>query len=251
MNSQAEFESRLLSFKPPSAKAKGKQRELSQEPSPDDWSWLMPHPDELSPEFKSRVDLERIREVMANEPRPGAHDEDSFDEEIDELRWKLDRLFGWVSSAVQMTNLVEAEIDQRFALLSHALSSRSLPPPPPLPRPPSRGNGSLSTGVAAQLALVQMHRRRGHSPVYPPGESPRDILRALSRIDKERPPRPPPIPSLQDGGGADDARRRAVREVQRAQEGGSGGVGERKLTGLPAGVGVATPRKLLGTPRRR
>lgn len=254
VNSRAELESRHALFKPPSAKAKGKQRAVSQEPSADDWSWLIPHPEELSPGFESRIDLKRITEVMAGEPRTRDTHEDPLDEDIDELRWKLDRLFGWVSSAVQMTDVVETEIDHRFMLLSHALLSLSLPPPPPLPRSSSRGCGSSSTGVAAQLALVQMHRGRGHPPIHPPGESPRDILRALSRIDKQWPPRPPPLPSSsQDGGGggADDARRRAVREVQRVQEGGSGGVGERKLTGLPTGVGVATPRKVLGTPRRR
>ncbi|KAL4064226.1 Mis12-Mtw1 protein family-domain-containing protein [Scleroderma yunnanense] len=262
VNSRAELECRYLSFKPPSAKSKGKQRAISQEPFADgDWSWLMPNPDDLSPRFKSRVDLQRIRDVMASEPRPGTSEHDPLDRDIDDLRWKLDNVFVYVNSAVQMTDIVEAEINRRFMLLSHALSTLSLPPPP-LPRPPSQG--SSSTGVSAQLPLV--HRRPRYPLVHPPGESPRDILRALSRIDKDRPPGaralPPPFLPPPGGGGdgnvgaaAEAARRRAVREVQRVQEGGSGGVGERRLTGLPLGVGGGvgvgnTPRKVLGTPRR-
>lgn len=60
---------------------------------------------------------------------------------------------------------------------------------------------------------------------------PQDVLRALSRIDMQRPP-------AQVG----DSARRAAREAQRANE--SSNV-ERKLTGIPN-----TPRKAPGTPRR-
>lgn len=72
-------------------------------------------------------------------------------------------------------------------------------------------------------------------------QDPQDLLRALSRVDAERPP------AL-----VGDAARRAVREVQRVNEG--GGVGERRLTstglGLASAQGGATPRKTVGTPRR-
>jgi len=67
---------------------------------------------------------------------------------------------------------------------------------------------------------------------------PQDLLRALSRLDAERPP-------SQVG----DQARRAVREVQRVNE--RGGVGERRLTMTGTGTGLgATPRKGVSTPRR-
>ncbi|KAF9232961.1 Mis12-Mtw1 protein family-domain-containing protein [Melanogaster broomeanus] len=225
-NSNADLEKRRQALKPPSsAKAKGKQRATSQELS-DDWSWLLPREGDLSDEFKEKIDLELIKQVMSSEPLAGSEFRGPLDREIEDLQFKVDSLFSHVNSAVQTTNFAEAELDHRFSLLSLALSARShsLPPPP----------SSSSTSLSSHLPWT---KRRGMS--HPPGESPRDILRALSRIDKERPP-----------GKIGDAARRAVREVQRVQEGGSSGVGERRLTGLAPGVG-ATPRKVPGTPRRR
>ncbi|KIJ60374.1 hypothetical protein HYDPIDRAFT_117290 [Hydnomerulius pinastri MD-312] len=224
VNSKADLEKRRQALKSPSsAKAKGKQRATSQE-LPDDWSWLLPRGDDLSGGFEEKVNLDLIKQVMSTEPQPGSEPQGPLDQEIGDLQFKVDSLFSYVNSAVQTTNVAEAELDHRFSLLSLALSARSRSLPPPL--------GS-STSLSSHLPLTQ----RGVS--HPPGESPRDILRALSRIDKERPP-----------GKIGDAARRAVREVQRVQEGGTGGVGERRLTGLAPGVG-ATPRKVPGTPRRR
>lgn len=217
MESRAELEQRRESHKSISAKVRGKQRATSQEPS-DDWSWLLPGDDELSDDFKLKVDLALIKSVMASDSRT---EEDSLDKALADLPYNLDILRSYVNSAVQMTNIVEAELDHHSLLLSHALRSGSL------------SLSDTSTGVLMHLPLV----RRGVSHI--PGESPRDIFRALSRIDKERPP-----------GEIGDAVRRAVREVQRVQEGAMAGAGERRLTGLPPGVG-ATPRKVPGTPRRR
>ncbi|KIK94457.1 hypothetical protein PAXRUDRAFT_142814 [Paxillus rubicundulus Ve08.2h10] len=215
--SNADLEKRRQALNPPSsAKAKGKQRETLQEPL-DDWSWLLPREGDLSDEFKEQVDLELIKQIMSDPPEP-------LNREMEDLQFKIDSLFSYVNSAVHTTDMTEAELDHRFSLLSLALSARSHSLPPP--------SSSSSTSLSSHLPLT-----RGAS--HPPGESPRDILRALSRIDKERPP-----------GKIGDAARRAVREVQRVQEGGSGGVGERRLTGLAIGVG-ATPRKVPGTPRRR
>lgn len=59
-------------------------------------------------------------------------------------------------------------------------------------------------------------------------------MRALTRVDKERPP-----------GMVTDAAWRAAREVQRVGESGVGAVGKRRLTGVPV-----TPKKMPGTPRR-
>ncbi|KAG9314948.1 Mis12-Mtw1 protein family-domain-containing protein [Chiua virens] len=217
-NSKADLEKRRQSLNPPaSAKAKGKQRATSHELPDDDWSWLIPREEDLTDEFRDKVDLELIKCVMSSGPHP------SMDQEIGDLQFKVDSLCSYVNSAVKATEVAEAELDYRFSLLSLAVSARShsLPPPP-----------SSSTMFSSYLP----HTLRGFS--HPPGEGPRDILRALSRIDKERPP-----------GKIGDAARKAVREVQRAQEVGTG-AGERRITGLALGVG-ATPRKVPGTPRRR
>lgn len=223
-SSKADLEKRRQALKPPpSAKAKGKQRATSQEPD-DDWSWLVPREEDLSDGFKDKIDLELIKQVMSSEPRPGTEFQGPLDQSIEDLQYEADNLYAYVNSAVQTTNMAEAELDYRFSLLSLALSARShsLPPPP-----------SSSSTLSSYLPYTQ--RALSH----PPGESPRDILRALSRIDKERPP-----------GKIGDAARKAVREVQRVQVVGSGGVGERRITGLAPGLG-ATPRKVPGTPRRR
>lgn len=161
---------------------------------------------------------------MSSEPQPGTEFQGPLDQKIGELEFKVDKLSSYVNLAVQAADVAEAELDYRFSLLSLALSARSHSLPPP---------SSSSPTFASYLLRTQ----RGLS--HPPGESPRDILRALSRIDKERPP-----------GKIGDAARKAVREVQRVQVVGSGGAGERRITELAPGVG-ATPRKVPGTPRRR
>ncbi|KAG1821579.1 Mis12-Mtw1 protein family-domain-containing protein [Suillus subaureus] len=132
----------------------------------------------------------------------------------------VDSLFSFVHSAVQTTNVAESELDYRFSLLSLALSTRSRS------LPPSSQSSSLSSHLPIQRSLSQ----------HP--EDQQDLFRALSRVDMDRPPAK-----------VGDAARRAVREVQRVKEGG-GFAGERRLTGLPSGVG-ATPRKIPGTPRRK
>ena len=223
-NSKADLERRRQALKPPSsAKAKGKQRATSQEPQ-DDWSWLVPREEDLSDGFKDKVDLELIKQVVSSEPQPGTEFQGAMDQTIGDLRFKVDNLYSYVNSAVQATDMAEAELDYRFSLLSLALSARSHSLPP---------TSSSSSTLGSYLPRTQ----RGLS--HPPGESPRDILRALSRIDKERPP-----------GKIGDAARKAVREVQRVQVVGSGGVGDRRITEVWPGVG-ATPRKVPGTPRRR
>lgn len=186
--------------------------------------WLVPREEDLSDVFKDKIDLELIKQVVSSEPPAGTKFQGPLDHEVEDLQFKVDSLYSYVNSAVQATDMAEAELDYRFSLLSLALSARShsLPPPP-----------SSSSSLSSCLPRTQ----RGLS--HPPGESPRDVLRALSRIDKERPP-----------GKIGDAARKAMREVQRAQVVGSGGVGERRITGLAPGVG-ATPRKVPGTPRRR
>ncbi|KAF8632735.1 hypothetical protein AX15_001706 [Amanita polypyramis BW_CC] len=86
------------------------------------------------------------------------------------------------------------------------------------------------------------------------GVDPRDVFRALSLVDRTRPP------AL-----VGDAARRAAREVQRVVQGdyygsagvggaGEGVVGERRITGVVGSAGAGgvlhTPRKAPATPRR-
>ncbi|KAH0832997.1 Mis12-Mtw1 protein family-domain-containing protein [Lanmaoa asiatica] len=193
-SSKADLEKRRRALEPPSsAKAKGKQRATSQELQ-DDWSWLVPREEDLSDGFKDKIDLELIKQVVSSEPPAGTEFQGSLDQEVGDLQFKVDNLYSYVNSAVQATDMAEAELDYRFSLLSLALSARSHSLPPP---------SCSSSSLSSYLPPTQ----RGFS--HPPGESPRDILRALSRIDKERPP-----------GKIGDAARKAVREVQRVQGGG-------------------------------
>ncbi|KAG1835148.1 Mis12-Mtw1 protein family-domain-containing protein [Suillus variegatus] len=217
-NSKADLERRRQALQSPSSvKAKGKQRAASQEP-PDDWGWLLPREDELSDAFREKINPDLIKHIMSD-VRSGSRN--TLDERIAGVHFKVDSLFSFVHSAVQATNVAESELDYRFSLLSLALSTRSRS------LPPSSQISSLSSHLPIQ---------RGSSQ-HPP-EDQQDLFRALSRVDMDRPPAK-----------VGDAARRAVREVQRVQEGG-GFAGERRLTGLPFGIG-ATPRKVPGTPRRK
>lgn len=117
-------------------------------------------------------------------------------------------------AALECTRSIEDELDRRFADLNIAITSTNVLPPIP--------NGSLPTRL--------LHIPHGPTP-HPIMTDPQDVLRALSRIDMQRPP-------AQVG----DSARRAAREAQRANE--LSNV-ERKLTGIPN-----TPRKAPGTPRR-
>lgn len=217
-NSKTDLERRRQALQPPSSgKSKGKQRAVSQEP-PDDWGWLLPREDELSDTFREKIDPDLIKRIMSD---VRSESRNILDERIAGVHFKVDSLFSFFHSAVQTTNVAESELDYRFSLLSLALSTRSRS------LPPSSQSSSLSSHLPIQ---------RGSSQ-HPP-EDQQDLFRALSRVDMDRPPAK-----------VGDAARRAVREVQRVKEGG-GFAGERRLTGLPSGVG-ATPRKIPGTPRRK
>jgi kinetochore protein Mis13/DSN1 len=162
-------------------------------------------------EFKARIPL-------FIPPPPSFHWADiyTFIDQIDSLHASL-------NTALQTTNAVTDDLDARFSLLSLSLSSRSQ-------SLPAFSSALLSN--PSTLSNPTLYRTTSLSHPHP---DPQDLLRALSRIDVERPP-------AQIG----DEARRAVREVQRVNEGGR--VGERRLT-ITGGAGVgATPRK--GTPRR-
>ena len=117
-------------------------------------------------------------------------------------------------AALKSTRKIEDELDWRFADLNSAITSTNVLPPIP--------NNALPPRL-----LHIPHGSDQHQILT----DPQDVLRALSRIDMQRPP-------AQVG----DSARRAAREAQRANE--SLNI-ERKLTGIPN-----TPRKAPGTPRR-
>lgn len=127
---------------------------------------------------------------------------------------QLDNVGQRSQAALQCTDKIRDELDRRFADLSTVITSMNVLPPIPSDSLPPR----------------LLHIPLGPSP-HPIVTDPQDILRALSRIDIQRPP-------TQVG----DSARRAAREAQRANESSNA---ERKLTGVPN-----TPRKAPGTPRR-
>ena len=138
------------------------------------------------------------------------------------LAIQVDSLHSYLNSALQATNAAQQDMDARFAQLKLTLSSRSHSVPP-------------SSHPPTHPPIHKLTRARSQ-----PATDPQDFLRALSRIDVERPPAM-----------VSDAARRAMREVRRVNEGG-GGVAERRLTNTGLGLAVGsgqTPRKI-GTPRR-
>ncbi|EIN10116.1 hypothetical protein PUNSTDRAFT_52198, partial [Punctularia strigosozonata HHB-11173 SS5] len=159
----------------------------------------------LPPTFRGPGGVQLARAVLADEiPR-----RNKLAERVSALPFEIDRMHASVSAARLYTHAVESHLDSYFASLSlatHSSTSASTSRPPrlnPAPRP-------LSEPPAAKLDEPR---------------SPRDLLRALARVDVERPPTK-----------VSEAARKAMREVQRAAK-------ER------ADV-MHTPRKPPPTPRR-
>jgi kinetochore protein Mis13/DSN1 len=149
--------------------------------------------------------------------------EAELERRIPDVAFKIDHLYSLASTARTTVDVLERTLDQRFNLLSLHLAARSKIPPPI--HDPGSGSG-------AQILSRYVKRDVGTGP------DAMDVMRALARVDRERPPAM-----------VGDAARRAAREVQRAGESGVGAVGERRLTGVPPSSGM-TPRKVPGTPRR-
>lgn len=145
------------------------------------------------------------------------------------------------------------DLDRRFALLSLTLHARTDPQSQPHPQTSHLPHQPILSSLMPSATSSSC----SSSSRAPKKTDPREIFRALSRVDMTRPPQ-------QIG----DAARRAGREAQRARASaagigasgvlGSGGgrdaggdagerVQERKLTG----VAPATPRKVPGTPSRK
>ncbi|KAH9847254.1 Mis12-Mtw1 protein family-domain-containing protein [Lenzites betulinus] len=168
---------------------------------------------DLPDEFVSGGGVELARSIVSG----AASRKNPLSDRLQQLEYTVDRAHTFANAALQTTRVAEADLDRRFALLNISLTSRSQPAPPTTQTDPT----SLSSYIPPT------HPR-------PPVTDPQDLVRALSRIDAERPP-------AQVG----DAALRALREVQRATDA-SAGLAERRLTGVPP----PTPRKPPGTPRR-
>jgi kinetochore protein Mis13/DSN1 len=217
----------------PSAKGKEKQRALD-----DDAEWK-PREHELSEPFQRGVGLSKsvlgMRSVgdervvgTSRRSSVGARLgnlelEAELGRRIPELEFKLDQLRTYAHSARTTTNMAERALDQRFELLALNLTARSNP---------SMMLHDPGSSSGAQVLSTYLPRAAT-------GPDPMDLMRALSRVDKDRPPAM-----------VGDAARRAAREVQRVGESGVGAVGERRLTGVPPPNPSQTPRKTPGTPRR-
>ena len=213
-----------------SAKAKGKRRATG------NVNTTLPEEHELCPTSQTAFTL--AKSVLGMHHPTGADgkgrrgvtrsgkDREEVEAEIEGfmpgLEYTLDQIYSWMSAAKATTDIAERVLNEKFNILCANLASRVDPFPS---TSNSEGSGS---GTGEQLLSTYVLRER----VKRAGPDPADLMRALSRVDEERPP-------AQVG----EAARRAAREVQRAGEAGfAGSVGDKKLT---------TPRKMTpGTPRR-
>lgn len=201
-------------------------------------SYFVPQEHEISPEFRPALVLAKSvlghravgdeRPIGGGAGRRGSMNMSRSDMEAElkrrlpQLEYNVDQIFAFVSAARTTTNVAEKALNERFDLLSASLASRM----------GLHADGATAAAPGSATALLSTY-------VAPPGSmtgpaDQLDLLRALSRVDRERPPAM-----------VGDAARRAAREVQRAGENGTLAVGDRRLTGVPA-----TPRKAPGTPRR-
>ncbi|EKM58573.1 uncharacterized protein PHACADRAFT_171852 [Phanerochaete carnosa HHB-10118-sp] len=193
----------------PSAKAKGKRPATAADVA----LWDIGEKD-LPEHFRGRDGL-----IVARSLVDAAVDAQSpLRKRMEDLQETADWVRTLAHSALESTRLAEADLNQRFSLLSIALSSRIHP-------------GTLSF-ASTSPALSSYLPPTSSRP--PSTTDPQALLRAMSRVDAER-------PQTQVG----DAARRAARELQRVQDS-SNGMTERRLTGVPP----PTPRKPPGTPRR-
>jgi kinetochore protein Mis13/DSN1 len=156
---------------------------------------------------------------------PETRHADEIEAELDKrlgfsLEFKIDQIFSFVNAARATTYIAEKALNERFDIIASNLKSRLNPHPP---RPPSAAADSTHMPTTY---ITNPRSTAVPDPLY--------LMRALTRVDKERPP-----------GMVTDAAWRAAREVQRVGESGVGAVGERRLTGVPV-----TPKKMPGTPRR-
>ena len=184
----------------------------------------------------------------------------ALDEEIERrmhhVDFKLDYLLSCAHAARAMVKTAEELLNRWFEILEHNLSSRiNIQPGAPSTSSsssnPSDLGGFLAKYVPRRLPpagfAISGYEEEDDTPSsssatrFPPppppptsGMDPRDLLRALSVIDRTRPPAM-----------VGDAARRAARDVARAGETGIGVVGERPIQKVPT-----TPRRADRTIRR-
>ncbi|KAF8650299.1 hypothetical protein AX16_005307 [Volvariella volvacea WC 439] len=229
------------------ARSKGKGRategvdDTSFEPDPDLEEFWRPReidvPDNLRPalvlvnSILSPKTPEGRTESRRKSLSTAAIEIDDLDAEVTkrlpDVEFQLDCLRTFASEVRGTMRVAEDKLDRDFSMLKLNLASRSSS----LPQH-SSAESSSSVNAGSQLLMTYLPPEVRNTNA-PPGPNPRDLFRALSRVDKERPPAK-----------VGDAARRAAREVQRAGESGFAAVGERKLTGMH------TPRKTPATPRR-
>jgi len=157
--------------------------------------------------------VDMARQLLSE--RLSSSEDNRLSKRIAAVEDKLERLYHHAHSATQTTRAVEDDLNRRFSCLNVSLASSNV----------------LSSRSGHNLSTEQSHIPPSTS--RQPAVDPQEVLRALSRVDVERPP-------AQIG----DSARRAVMEIQRLNEL-SNGATERKLTGVPP-----TPRKTPGTPHR-
>ena len=149
-----------------------------------------------------------------------------LDKRFKSLEFNFDQLLSFIHAARAKTYVAERFLNEKFDIISSNLKSRlNLHPP----GGPSVAADSSSSSTQILTTYVTNPRSSSSGAA-----DPLDLMRALTRVDEERPP-----------GMVGDAAWRAAREVQRVGESGVGAVGERRLTGIPV-----TPKKTPGTPRR-
>jgi len=214
-----------------SAKAKGKRRATGNVDT------MLPEEHELCPTSQTAFTL--VKSVLGMHHPTGAdgkgrrgvtrsgRDREEVEAEIERLmpglEYTLDQIYSWMSAAKATTDIAERVLNEKFDILGANLASRVNP------FPSTRNSEGSGSETGQQLLSKYVLRER----VKTVGPDPADLMRALSRVDEERPPAK-----------VGEAARRAAREVQRAGEAGFAGSvgGEKKLT---------TPRKMTpGTPRR-
>lgn len=200
----AELEDRKKEF--PSAKARGKRPATAADIA----LWDISEKD-LPEHFRGRDSLALARGLVD----PAVDTQSLLRRRMEDLQETADWVRALTHCALESTRLAEADLNQRFSMLNIALSSRIQPD--------------------ALSAVSTLSSYLPPSSTRPPSTTdPQALLRAMSRVDAER-------PQTQVG----DAARRAARELQRANDS-SHGITERRLTGVPP----PTPRKPPGTPRR-
>lgn len=241
----------------PSAKAQGKKRAKSPGPISLSSRWN-PRGHELAPPFQAGLAIAKnvlglnegeghdeqivgpstsLQDPGGARPRAGIgnRSRDAVEAELAglmaEVEYKLDYVRFRASAVRTMAEVAEEMMDVRFRVLSKTLALRGVG---------VSVQGEGRDGGADVLGMYVRGSRgdgSGNGGISGHDHEPMELLRALARVDIERPPAM-----------VGDAARRAVREVQRVEEsGGHGVLGERRLTGVPPPM---TPRKMPGTPRR-